>query len=252
MIIGSRIFNFDNLPSTNDYAARLVKTSKPREGTIIRAGYQSAGKGQAGNRWESESNKNLLISVILFPSFIQPSDQFLISMAISLAISDFLSGYTPYCSIKWPNDIYVSDDKIAGILIENTLLQGSIINTIAGIGLNINQTRFTGNAPNPVSLTMITGDSHDPESCLTQMAVKLDKRYKQLITGEYEHLKEEYVSRLYRLNEWHKYRDKSGTFDGRIKEVNLSGIIHIESTGGTIKEYSFREVDYVLNHPPSR
>ncbi len=252
MIIGSRIFNFDNLPSTNDYAAQLIKTSKPREGTIIRAGYQSTGKGQAGNRWESESNKNLLISIILFPSFIQPSDQFLISMAISLAISDFLSGYTSYGSIKWPNDIYVSDDKIAGILIENTLLQGSIINTIAGIGLNINQTRFTGNAPNPVSLAMVTGDSHDPESCLTQLAVNLDKRYKQLIAGEYENLKEEYISKLYRHNEWHKYRDKSGTFDGRIKEVNLSGIIHIETTGRTLKEYSFREVDYVLNHPSSR
>jgi BirA family biotin operon repressor/biotin-[acetyl-CoA-carboxylase] ligase len=252
MIIGSNLIHFDNLPSTNEYAAELVKNSDPREGTIIYTDYQSAGKGHMGNKWESGRRMNLLISAILFPSFVRPDDQFLISMAVSLTICDFLRRYTQICSIKWPNDIYVSNDKIAGILIENIIMQERIKNTIAGIGLNINQIRFVSNAPNPVSLSLITGESYDLTVCLRQLSENLDKRYKQLIAGEFNSIREEYVSNLYRLNEWHIFRDSSGLFNGRIKGVNFRGIIQIETADERLKEYSFKEVDFVLQDPSTR
>ena len=126
--------------------ADLLKKKKLLKGTIVYTNYQSAGQGQSGNKWESEDGKNLLISIVLFPSFIKPADQFHISMTISLGICDFLKRYIPGCSIKWPNDIYVNNDKIAGILIENFILGNKIENTIAGIGLNINQDKFSGDA----------------------------------------------------------------------------------------------------------
>jgi BirA family biotin operon repressor/biotin-[acetyl-CoA-carboxylase] ligase len=156
MIIGSKLYFFENLPSTNSHAAHLLKNNDLPEGTIIYTNYQSAGQGQIGKRWESEDDKNLLISIVLFPSMINPDDQFYISMIVSLGICDFLRRYIPVCSIKWPNDIYVNNDKIAGILIENSILGNQIENTIAGIGLNVNQDKFYSDAPNPVSLSSLS------------------------------------------------------------------------------------------------
>ena len=198
-----------------------------------------------GNKWESEDSKNLLISIVLFPSMINPSDQFVLSMAISLGICDFLKRYIPVCRIKWPNDIYVNNDKIAGLLIENSVMGDHIENTIAGIGLNINQDKFLSSAPNPVSLRMITGKAYDLNTCLYQLADDLDKRYKQLIAGNLIQIKKEYTSNLYRLNKWCNYRDKNGSYLGRIKSTSEYGNIMIESESGKTIEYSFKEVDFI-------
>jgi BirA family biotin operon repressor/biotin-[acetyl-CoA-carboxylase] ligase len=246
MIIGSKLFFFENLPSTNTYAANLLKNNDLSEGTIVFTNYQSAGRGQTGNRWESEDGKNLLISIVLFPSMINPADQFLISMTVSLGICDFLRRYTPDCSIKWPNDIYVNSDKIAGILIENSIMGDLIENTIAGIGLNINQEKFISDVINPVSLSLITGMSYDLTNCLNQLALDLDQRYKQLLAGNFVLLKKEYISQLYRLNKWCNYRDQNGLYNGRILSVTDSGRLQIESRAGKISEYSFKEVDFIL------
>src|SRR5450759_749718 len=245
MIIGSKLLFSENLPSTNLHAVRLIKNNDISEGTIIYTNYQLAGRGQMGNKWESEDSKNLLISIVLFPSMINLSDQFVLSMAISLGICDFLKRYIPVCRIKWPNDIYVNNDKIAGLLIENSIMGDHIENTIADIGLNINQDKFLSNAPNPVSLRMITGKEYDLNTCLYQLADDLDKRYKQLIAGTLIQIKKEYTSNLYRLNEWCNYRDKNGFYLGRIKSISEYGNLMIESESGIINEYSFKEVDFI-------
>ena len=225
MIIGSKLLFFKNLPSTNSYAASLLREQEVPEGTVIHTNYQSAGRGQGGNKWESEENKNLLISIILFPSMINPTDQFLISMAVSLGICDFLDQYTSSISIKWPNDIYVKNDKIAGILIENSIMGDQIENTIAGIGININQTEFVGDAPNPVSLANLTGKQYDLNDCLIQLTSDLDKRYKFLISGDFDLIRLDYISRLYRYKQWSKFRDVNGLFKGRILNVSDTGKI---------------------------
>lgn len=246
MIIGANKLFFQNLPSTNSYALDLLKKSKLPEGTIVYTNYQSAGKGYSDNKWESEDGKNLLISIILYPSFVKPEDQFFISMAVSLGVCDFLMRYIPECSIKWPNDIWVKNDKIAGLLLESSLSENQIEVTVAGIGLNINQKKFLSNAPNPVSLNQLTGEFYDLSSSLEKLSADLDKRYKQLIGGNWEEIKKEYVSKLYRLNEWHKFRDKNGYFTGRVLTVGDFGRLLIERKTGGKSEYSFKETEFIL------
>jgi BirA family biotin operon repressor/biotin-[acetyl-CoA-carboxylase] ligase len=246
MIIGSKLIYIENLPSTNTHASLLIKNNDLPEGTIVYTNYQSAGRGHMSNKWESQKDKNLLFSILLYPSMINPADQFLLSMIISLGICDFLRRYIPFCAIKWPNDIYVNNDKIAGILIESSILSDKIENTIAGIGLNINQKKFKSDAPNPVSLSQITNVNFDLAICLNQLASDLDIRYKQLISERFTQIKQEYISHLYRLNEWCSFRDIKGIFTGRILSVNDSGRLQIERKSGTTCEYFFKEVDFIL------
>jgi BirA family biotin operon repressor/biotin-[acetyl-CoA-carboxylase] ligase len=246
MIIGSNILFFRNLPSTNTHAALLLKNNDLPEGTIIYTNYQSEGRGYSGNQWESEDGKNLLISIVLFPSFINPEVLFHISMAVSLGICDFLLKFIPDCSIKWPNDIYVKNDKIAGILIESSIIDNQIESTIAGVGLNINQKKFISSAPNPISLGQLTGQSYDLRFCLDKLVANLDDRYKQLIKGELRQIKEEYISKLFRYNNWFKFKDCDGIYIGRILTVNDNGRIKINRKSGKTNEYDFKEVEFIL------
>ncbi|HEX7494733.1 MAG TPA: biotin--[acetyl-CoA-carboxylase] ligase [Bacteroidales bacterium] len=246
MIIGSNLLFFENLPSTNTYTISILKKNNLPEGTIVYTNYQSAGRGQTGNRWESEDSKNLLISILLFPSFLNPADQFYISMTISLGICDFITRFIPDCYIKWPNDIYVNNDKIAGILLESSITGNQIEYTVAGIGLNINQEKFPGVLPNPVSLRLLSGLNYDLKSCLDQLGTDLDKRYKQLIAGQLAQIKDEYVSKLYKLNKWIKFKDVSGTYTGRILTISEYGRLQIERQNGILSEYSFKEVEFIL------
>jgi BirA family biotin operon repressor/biotin-[acetyl-CoA-carboxylase] ligase len=245
MIIGSKFLFCKNAESTNTYASCLLQTESIAEGTIIHTNFQSAGRGQKGNRWESEDSRNLLFSIVLFPGMVVPEDQFIISMVISLGICDFLKMFIPGCKIKWPNDIYAGDDKIAGILIENSITGNTIINSIAGIGLNINQVKFTDGIPNPVSLKMLTGKEHDLDLCLKQIALCLDRRYKQLIAGSRAEIRNEYISSLYRLHELHSYKTDLGLLYGKIVSVNYSGCLQIEDDWKNIHEFQFKEIDFM-------
>lgn len=196
MIIGSNIMRYDSLPSTNTLANRLVKEGEPVEGTVIVAGYQTAGKGQGNNVWESENSKNLLLSVILYPEKISPENQIFITMFVSLAICDFIDSIFPGSKIKKPNDIYFGKDKMAGILIENGIIDGMMKSSVIGIGLNVNQTVFAPEIPNAVSLKMVTGTEHNIDSCLRRLLSALDSRYFDLLYGDQEALEREYTERL--------------------------------------------------------
>jgi BirA family biotin operon repressor/biotin-[acetyl-CoA-carboxylase] ligase len=246
MIIGSKILFFKDLPSTNTFAASLLKKDNLPEGTIVYTNHQSAGRGYSGNKWESDDGNNLLFSLILYPAFIRPEDEFIISMAISLGICDFLQRTIPQCSIKWPNDIYVNNDKIAGILIDGTLAGNKIEYVVVGIGLNVNQEKFPESIPNPVSMRMLTGRKHDLPGSLELIATDLDKRYKQLIAGDIELVRMEYLSRLYRMNVWSEFRDSSGIYTGRIRTVRDDGRIVIERQDGRLSEYYFKETEFIL------
>jgi BirA family transcriptional regulator, biotin operon repressor / biotin---[acetyl-CoA-carboxylase] ligase len=246
MALGSEIIFEENLTSTNTHAIHLLSLKKIQEGTVIQTNYQSAGRGQPGNSWESEDGKNLLFSLILYPSMLKPDAQFIVSMAISLGITDYLNHYIQATSIKWPNDIYVNSDKIAGILIESSIMGSNIEYLIAGIGLNVNQEIFKGNAPNPVSMKKITGVDYIVSDCLTSLVANLDNRYNQILSGEYNKIKDDYNSRLFRNMEWFEFRDKEGIFTGRIREVTNSGTLIIEKRSGVLTEYFFKEVEFIL------
>jgi len=245
MIIGSRFIFKEETASTNNDAATLIREQKVAEGTIITAGFQSAGKGQRGNKWESERGKNLLFSIILYPSMVSPADQFIISMAISLGIYDYLRTIINDVKIKWPNDVFAGNDKIAGILIENSIAGDSIVSSVAGIGLNVNQIEFKDFVPKAVSLSMLTGKEYDLSECLAGLSDCLDKRYKQLIAGKNDEIKEEYVSSLYRLNELTSFRSAHSEFSGRIVSVNESGCLMVETENGKILYFAFKEIEFI-------
>lgn len=244
MVLGSEIIYITSLTSTNSYANKLAASRRPPEGTIVRTDYQTAGKGQPGNKWESEAGKNLLFSLVLYPSWIKPEDQFLVSMAISLAIHDHLSSILSACSIKWPNDIYVNNDKIAGILIESSITGETVSYMIAGIGLNVNQKIFA-EAPKATSVSLVTGKDHDTNEFFSSLIKHLDKRYNSLKEDKSEELKEEYLEKLYLYRQWSSFREGMRTFTGRIISAGNDGALIIEHQNGRKKKYYFKEVEYV-------
>ena len=245
MVIGSNKIFIPDLTSTNTFSSAFVKTGPPPEGLIIYTNYQTAGRGQKGSGWESEDGKNLLFSAILYPKMISPSDQFILSKFVSLAVYDFLTEYTPDIHIKWPNDIYAGSDKIAGILIENSIMDGKIESTVVGIGLNVNQTVFKSGAPNPVSLSLLTGKTYELPECMDKLSVFLDKRYDQLLNKKQSVLDFDYQSKLYRKDQWCMYKDNDKTFEGKIISVAGSGLLQIEDRDGSVHEYSFKEVSFM-------
>ncbi len=186
------------------------------------------------------------MSVILYPVMVKPWEQFIISRMISLAVHDLVSLHTTDATIKWPNDIYVRDDKIAGILIENSIMGETLGSTVAGIGLNVNQTVFRSDAPNPVSLAMITGTDHDLPAITGKLTDLIDSRYGMIIRGETAALEKDYQEVLYRAGTWHHYRDSSGRFEGLIDRVKPDGMLVIRKRNGETEEYAFKEVDYIL------
>ncbi|HLN54401.1 MAG TPA: biotin--[acetyl-CoA-carboxylase] ligase [Bacteroidales bacterium] len=246
MIIGTKIIYREELPSTNTYALSLLASEKPPEGTIIRTGFQSAGRGQPGNTWESEAGKNLLFSIILYPEMISPDEQFLVSMTVSLGLHDFVSRSVKDSAIKWPNDIYVKDDKIAGILIESSTIGKQVQYMIAGIGININQEKFTGPARNPVSLRQVNGIEYDLDRCLYDLSHDLDSRYSQLRHGREGEIVREYHSRLFRKDQWTVFSDKNGSFEGKINNVGADGRLTLERRSGSRSDYYFKEVEFIL------
>jgi len=245
MIIGSNLIFRENLTSTNTEASLLLRRGDVPEGTVIHTDFQTAGRGQHGNTWESEKGKNLLISIILYPQSVKPDEQFLISMTISLGVCDCIDRYAAGCKVKWPNDIYVKDDKIAGILIENSIMGDITESTVAGIGLNINQEVFPEGIKKPVSLKLITGKELNTEKCLSDLLSALDKRYKHLLYGDRKKIHDEYKARLYRYNELYDYRAGGKIIKGQISDVSVSGSLTIKDESGTAHRFSFKEVDFI-------
>ena len=246
MSIGSDVRHFEKVSSTNTVAASMIREKRPEEGTVITASFQEGGRGQAGNTWESETGKNLLMSVILYPVMVKPADQFIISQFVSLAVCDVVRMHTQDVSIKWPNDIYVSNDKIAGILIEHGIMGNTLASSVAGIGLNINQAVFTGDAVNPISLCMLTGKSHDIDTIASDLINSLDRRYRMVTAGDTLKLEKEYHSALFRRGEWHRFIDSGGEFEGMIDTVGSDGILTVNKRHGGSGKYAFKEIDYIL------
>lgn len=216
-------------------------------GTVVSARSQTAGRGQRGASWEAEPGKNLTFSQLFRPESLPAQRQFELSMLVSLAIADTVdeliadAGLT--AKIKWPNDIYVGDRKICGILIENKLFGAHIDRSIAGIGLNINQKEFISDAPNPVSTSQITGQETPLEPLLERLASRLAD-YVDNYNGDASALKKIYLSRLYHGDgKEYTFALPDGTrFEASITDVDTDGTLHL-SDGNA---YAFKEVAYVL------
>jgi BirA family transcriptional regulator, biotin operon repressor / biotin---[acetyl-CoA-carboxylase] ligase len=236
------IIKLQKVDSTNTYLSGL--STQLTEGSIVWALDQTKGRGQGENKWESEPDKNLMFSIVLYPNFIKANQQFYLSKIIALAVSDLISLYTDRVSIKWPNDIYVGEKKITGILIENSIEGDSIKQTIAGIGINVNQTNFTL-APNATSLTLLTGENFDIEEVLIMLTDLIEYRYALLKNGELTTVDENYNHLLYRLNRLTTYSADGKIFEGMIQRVESTGELVIKDNMGTIRKFLHKEVEFV-------
>lgn len=244
-----QFIHLDETASTNDYLRHLPQPAEgPRpEMVVVDADYQTAGRGQGGNHWESERGRNLLFSVLCHPTMVPVRDQFLVSEAHALALYDALSALTDGLSIKWPNDIYWHDRKICGTLIEATLSGGHIRDCIVGTGINVNQEKFLSDAPNPVSLLQILGHEVDRQALLRDVVRRFDAYLNSLLNGDYAQVIDRYMSFLYRQKGFYLYRDKDGEFEAAIVEVEDNGHLILRDRQDVIRSYAFKEVEFVIN-----
>ena len=240
------LIHINETNSTNNYLQSLCSEQKVEELTVVVADFQTSGRGQRGNSWESAPGKNLLFSTVIFPEFLEARRQFLISQIISLAIKEELDTYTSDISIKWPNDIYWKEKKICGMLIENDLMGRNINQSIAGIGININQEIFHSSAPNPVSLLQITGEEHDLFKILKNIMLRIQSYYSLLKKGDTTSIACQYGESLFRREGMHQYKDANGEFLARIVCVEPEGRLILEDEKLTKRGYMFKEVEYLL------
>lgn len=241
-----RFIRLNETTSTNSYLRGLVGKEPLPEGSLVVTEFQTAGRGQVGNSWESEEGRNLMFSVILYPDFLAANRQFLISQIAALSVKETLDQYIDNVTVKWPNDIYWKDRKICGMLIENDLTGHSLYCSVIGIGININQQEFRSNAPNPVSLFQITGEEHDREEILNSFLKRLYDRYLSLILEKEEEIRDSYMAALYRGDGFHPYRDEHGLFYARIRDIEPTGHLILELNEGEVRRYAFKEVSTVI------
>jgi BirA family biotin operon repressor/biotin-[acetyl-CoA-carboxylase] ligase len=227
----SRWIKHDSLTSTSSFLSDLLKHQDLEEGTVVIADYQDAGRGQGEHSWESARGENLLMSILLIPAFLSASRQFHLSRMASLALCDALEILGVDSLIKWPNDILTARGKIAGILIEHSITAGNISRTIAGIGLNLNQTIFP-TFPIPVtSLRLETGKDVDVGEVGELVETCLMSRYQALKEGKTGQLEKEYLELLYKAGVPTLFKVGEEESEGVIKGVNDFGELLLELNG---------------------
>ena len=248
------IVEIDTVDSTSNYLARLAAEGASH-GTIVTTRNQTAGRGQRGNSWEAEPGKNITMSMLLraphLPT-VAPPRQFALSEHVALAVASVIRPLLPRpeaLAVKWPNDIYVGDRKIAGILLECAISAEGISRMIVGLGLNVNQTRFVSDAPNPVSLAMLTGRSHELRPLLSQLSEAI-MRFPEPTAGEYPlpETHRRYMANLWRREGLHRYRDKETgeEFEATIEGVMPDGHLELRHRDGTRTLHPFRTLTALL------
>lgn len=236
--------------STNDYLHQHPELD------YVRTDYQTAGRGQAGNGWESERGQNLLCSVRLANLNLPVQRQWQINQLVALALHKTVASYLPSdakLTIKWPNDLYYGNRKLAGILIENTLCSNQIADSIVGIGLNLNQTQWHSDAPNPISLTQITGQQYDTQSVMQAFLSELAS------TDWRPTVNDLYRARLYRCHGWYWWEERevstapttNGTrsaqsFEAEIADLTEQGELVLRTRDNILKTYHFKQIKYIL------
>jgi len=247
LFIGQNFIHFEEIDSTNAYAQLLVSKSSPSEGTVISTSFQLEGRGQIGRSWHSSEGMNLLFSIILYPKFLKAKDQFLLNMAISCAIREFVQSYLPKktISIKWPNDIYIGNEKVAGLLIQNIIKGDTIASSVIGLGININEINFPSNLPNPTSLKLQSNVTYKLHHLRKSVFRCIENYYLTLQSLKVLTLRSEYIQHLYLRDEPAQYVTELGDkITGIIKHVDDSGRL-IMQVGGKEKSYTFRSIRFV-------
>lgn len=248
-----RLIEVDTTESTNTYARNMPAVADDTTPAVVITDKQTAGRGQRGNSWESEPGRNLTFSLVVYPRWLAPAHQFELSMLVSIGLINGLRSFVnepERMKIKWPNDIYYDDRKLAGILIENTLGQSCIERSIIGIGINVNQTEFVNDAPNPISLVHTTGSEADRRAVLSSVVNNILDMIEQYADDpEVDELTYLYNNLLWRkdgaTHRWHDTATDTD-FDAVIEGVESDGRLTLRDADGQARSYLFKEVSAVL------
>ncbi len=237
-------YNVESTPSTNDLAFTLPLPQE-HELQIVSCEEQTAGRGQGGNSWESERGKNLTFSIVCRAEFVEPARQFSVLQAAALAVRHVLSKISSGVRIKWPNDIYIGECKVSGTLIQCDIEQSAMLRMVIGIGVDVNQTSFTGGAPNAGSLAQLMGRDFSREGLLHSIVERFAEEYDTLRSSS-DYIMQRYVSHLYRNQGMHCYRDANGEFEAEFVGVSPDGHLTLRDAAGAERVYAFKEVAYIV------
>lgn len=250
---GLQVVVLESTDSTNNWMQQhrdLVQ----RGPVLVVADSQTAGRGSGTNHWESAAGCNLTFSLQVYPTALPARRMWALSEAMSLAVCLGLEQVTAQhggaddgvFAIKWPNDVYHVDGKVCGMLIENELQTRLVERSVMGVGINVNQTSFVSDAPNPRSLAQVTGCSVSRLQVLSTVLSCAADCYKLVEQSDYDRLHALYLSRVYRWQEWHSYVDAGGTYEGRITDVCPDGHLVITDCEGRERTYAFGEIKYII------
>ena len=247
--LGNSITWLSSVDSTNDEMNRRIREGvKPLPGLVIAAAEQTKGRGLGANTWSSEAGKNLTFSLYLEPGFLSADRQFYLNMAVSLAVCQFVGSMIPgkLVKIKWPNDIYIDARKVAGILINHAISGNEILYSVVGIGLNVNQTFFRDDIPNPVSMQMATNHTYELNEVLKELLSIMNRDYKLLADGHLETLRSAYKDALFGYYQWMRFRRNDSVISARITGVSESGLLQLEQPGQERIECDLKEIEFLV------
>jgi BirA family biotin operon repressor/biotin-[acetyl-CoA-carboxylase] ligase len=240
LFTGKQLVFVPECHSTNTLASELASKSILSEGTVVITSNQTAGRGQRGNTWETAAGMNLTFSILIKPTFLSVKNQFYLTIITSLAVIDFLQEQSLVeLKIKWPNDILADKKKICGILIENSVQQETIHQSIVGIGLNINQKNFT--ISTATSLSIIKDQTFELNEALNYLLANFEKRYLQLRSGKLSELESEYLENLFGFGKTQTFISNENEFEGIIEGVNENGELKV-SNKGNVSSFKFKEI----------
>lgn len=242
------IIRLKSVQSTNKFAMDFVEKYPAKNGLVFWADEQTAGRGYGDNTWESEKGKNLTCTLLIKPLDISPANQFAITQMVSVALQSLVEGITGRndIRIKWPNDIYAGNKKLAGMLIQNTIKGQELAVSLIGIGLNINQEKFSRQLPNPVSIFQLTNQLSDREIILNKFLEIFQNEYDLSGTPFFlETINKKYVEKLYLFHQWAPYRAGDNYFKAKINGIGAFGHLILELENGEEKQYGFKEVEFI-------
>jgi len=244
LIVGKNLVDLPTCHSTNDIARELIHQSPPQEGTVVITGVQTAGKGLRGNAWQVEPHQNLTFSVILYPTWLAPTQAFDLTLAMSLGVLEALQTLgLAHAQIKWPNDVYLSSGKVGGMLIEPTWSGNTCSSCVVGIGLNINQ--FQWPLPRATSLAKETGKTWSLSFVLTHLLESLDRSYQAMMLPEFRSSAlKRYYQHLIGFEQLRRYQANGQSFWATLQGVDPWGRLALIDTAGTSSYYDVKEVEF--------
>lgn len=247
LFIGRRLIRLKSVDSTNNFAASLSLSDAP-EGTLIIADEQTAGKGQFGKIWQAEKGMNLTATVILRPVFLSPEKLSYLNKAVAISVCQTVQTYlkSTTTAIKWPNDIFVRDFKLAGILTENSVRGSQIVSYLAGIGINVNQETFDNNSPNATSIIQQSKIRTDLNHLVDTLCEQLEANYLKLRANDLSYIDNLYHSLLYKKGVWMNFSVGKENIRGKIAKVDSLGRLIIETEDGRLLTFRNGEIQYVF------